>query len=210
MHQPHIIFEDNHILLVNKPAGIATQPCPTSDESLEKLCKNWIKIRDQKPGNVFLQPIHRIDKPVSGLVLFAKTSKALSRLNESMRARQMQKVYLARVEGLVLPTEGRLVHYMTHGDHYAHIVSEGSPLAKRAVLNYCLKQQDKDSALLEIHLETGRYHQIRAQMAAIGHPILGDLKYGSKRTMPKGTIDLCHQRFSFPHPITKEMLTFSL
>lgn len=205
-----VLYVDNHVLLVNKPAGIATQPSPTSNESLELHCKNWVKEQYQKPGNVFLQPIHRLDKPVSGMVLFARTGKALSRLNGSMRAKEMQKVYLAQVEGHLLPLEGRLEHYLLHGDHYAHLATAETPGAKRASLTYVIKEHRKATMLIEISLETGRYHQIRAQMAAIGHPVMGDHKYGSKMPMAAGTIALCHARFSFPHPISHEMLSFAL
>lgn len=205
-----VLYVDNHVLLVNKPAGLATQPIPTSDESLELLCKEWIKEQYQKPGNVFLHAIHRLDKPVSGIVLFARTSKALSRLNESMRSHEMQKVYLALVEGHLKDPEARLEHYLVHGDHYAHLATEKTPDAKRASLKYIVKEERNDCSLLEITLETGRYHQIRAQMAAIGHPVVGDSKYGSVKPYAKQGITLCHARFSFPHPISKEPLLYSV
>lgn len=210
MGKVEVLYVDNHILVVNKPAGIATQPSPTSDASLEADCKQWVKEQYQKPGNVFLHAIHRLDKPVSGIVLFARTSKALSRLNASMRAREMQKIYTAHVEGILTPLERVLEHYLTHGDHYAHLSSPASKEAKRACLNYVVKEQREGICIVEITLETGRYHQIRAQMAAIGHPVVGDAKYGSTRQMAAGTIALSHTHFSFPHPISREPLTFSL
>lgn len=210
MKKFQVVHLDNHLLLVNKPAGLATQPSPTSNESLELHCKNWVKEQFAKPGNVFLQPIHRLDKPVSGLVLFARTSKALSRLNGSMRAGQMHKTYQALVEGNVLPLEGKLEHYLLHGDHYAHIVSADTKGAKRAILRYRLKEQHENTSLLEIDLETGRYHQIRAQLSAFGHPIVGDSKYGSKLAFKGDGIALAHVRFSFPHPISNELLSFEL
>lgn len=210
MRKVEVLYVDNHLLVVNKPAGIATQPSPTSEESLELDCKHWIKERYQKPGNVFLHPIHRLDKPVSGIVLFARTSKALSRLNASMRQREMQKVYIAHVEGILTPLEGMLEHYLTHGDHYAHLSSPTSKEAKRACLNYVVKEHRDSTSIVEISLETGRYHQIRAQMAAIGHPVIGDVKYGSTRQMPEGTIALSHKNFSFPHPVSRDRLTFSI
>lgn len=210
MGKVEVLYEDNHIFVVNKPAGIATQPSPTSHASLELDCKCWLKEQHQKPGNVFLHPIHRLDKPVSGIVLFAKTSKALSRLNASMRAHEMQKVYTAHVEGLITPLEGVLEHYLTHGDHYAHVSSPKSKDAKRACLSYIVKEQQDSISIVEISLQTGRYHQIRAQMAAIGHPVIGDVKYGSTRPMPEGTIALSHTKFSFPHPTTREKMTFLL
>ncbi len=210
MYKVEVLYEDNHILVVNKPAGIATQPSPTSNESLELNCKRWVKEKYQKPGNVFLHAIHRLDKPVSGIVLFARTSKALSRLNAAMRSREMQKVYIAHVEGCLKPQEGTLEHYLVHGDHYAHLASPTSKDAKRACLHYVVKQYQDSMSVVEISLETGRYHQIRAQMAAVGHPVVGDLKYGSSLSKEEGTIALCHASFSFPHPISKERLTFSL
>lgn len=210
MRKVDVLYVDNHILVVNKPAGIATQPSPTSDESLEVDCKRWIKEQYQKPGNVFLHPIHRLDKPVSGIVLFARTSKALSRLNASMRAREMQKIYTAEVEGSLDRQEGVLEHYLTHGDHYAHVSSPTCKEAKRACLKYVVKDRRKGTCIIEITLETGRYHQIRAQMAAIGHPVVGDAKYGSALQAPaEGAIALSHTQFTFPHPITQEALTFS-
>ncbi len=205
-----VLFVDNHILVVNKPAGIATQPSPTSDESLEQLCKDWIKKEYQKPGNVFLHALHRLDKPVSGIVLFARTSKALSRLNESMREKKMQKVYIAKVEGKLQPMQGTLEHYLIHGDHIAHLTSSSAPGAKRAVLHYTVKEHLAGGSVVEIALETGRYHQIRAQMSAVGHPVVGDRKYGSSSTSNGISIELQHARFTFPHPITHEQLTFSV
>jgi 23S rRNA pseudouridine1911/1915/1917 synthase len=205
-----VLYVDNHILVVNKPAGIATQPSPTSDESLEQLCKEWIKKEYQKPGNVFLHALHRLDKPVSGIVLFARTSKALSRLNESMREKKMQKVYLAKVEGKLMPMQGTLEHYLIHGDHIAHLCSSSASGAKRAVLHYTVKEHRGGISVVEIALETGRYHQIRAQMSGVGHPVVGDRKYGSSSASLNGSIELQHARFSFPHPITHEQLTFSV
>lgn len=205
-----VLYVDNHILVVNKPAGLATQPCPTSSESLELLCKNWIKQKFQKPGNVFLHALHRLDKPVAGIVLFARTSKALSRLNEAMREKKMQKMYAATVEGNLQPLQGTLEHFLVHGDHIAHLAAASTPGAKRAILHYTVKECQAARSLVEISLETGRYHQIRAQMAAVGHPVVGDRKYGSFIAAPAGTIALRHVRFSFPHPISQEQLLFSL
>lgn len=205
-----ILFVDNHLLVVDKPAGVATQPSPTSSESLELLCKNWVKERFQKPGNVFLHALHRLDKPVSGIVLFARTSKALERLNEAMRKKQMQKTYLATLEGKLHPLQGTLEHYLVHGDHMAHLATATTPGAKLAVLRYSVKEYQGNFSVVEISLETGRYHQIRAQMAAVGHPVVGDAKYGGDTAYPKGAIALRHACFSFPHPISQALLTFNL
>ncbi len=187
------VFCDNHILVLEKPAGIATQP------DFHEMARSWVKENFKKPGNVFLEPIHRIDKPVGGLVLFARTSKALTRLNESMRKKECEKTYLAKVEG-TLPPKGTLVHHLSHGNFRAVVDREG----KEAILHYKVRPD----GLLEIILETGRYHQIRAQFSAIGHPIVGDEKYGSLTKSP--AIALQHYRFVFPHPITKERLTFEV
>lgn len=208
-----ILYQDNHLLAVVKPAGLATQPSPTSDASLEKLCKEWIKKETGKPGNVYLHAIHRLDKPVSGIVLFAKSSKALSRLNEAMRMKHMQKTYLALVEGNLPQSEGNLEHYLLHGDHYAHVVPETALGAKSARLRYVVTASKeinkKVYSLVEIKLETGRYHQIRAQMSAIGYPIIGDSKYGSHVSYKEGAIALSHAHFSFPHPTTGEIISLS-
>jgi 23S rRNA pseudouridine1911/1915/1917 synthase len=189
------IYCDNHILILNKPAGISTEP-HFRDEA-----RVWVKERFNKPGNAFLEPIHRLDRPVSGIVLFARTSKALTRLNEAMRDRKMSKTYVAIVEGIV-PEEGVLEHYLVHGDFKAYI----DPTGKKAVLRYRRLKVEGDRSLVEIDLETGRYHQIRAQFAAIGHPILGDRKYGSAKDYTQ--LPLHHKKLVLEHPITKEMLKF--
>ena len=194
-----IIHSDNHILVVNKPPGIATQP------DLEELAKAWVKKKYQKPGNVFLQPIHRLDKSVGGIVLFARTSKALSRLQAFMRERKISKTYHAFVEGHLLKKENTLRHLLIHGDHKAFV----NPQGKEAILHYTVLQEKKDTTLVSIDLATGRYHQIRAQFAAIGHPVLGDKKYGSTRFFQDG-IALCHVKMGFEHPVTRESCTFEV
>lgn len=193
----NIVYIDNHLLVVKKPAGMATQP------DLEELAKAYVKEKFRKPGAVFLQPVHRIDKPVSGLVLFARTSKALSRLQAMMRERKIEKIYHAWVEGKVPSRQGTLVHHLEHGHHRAEISSQG----KESVLDYAVLQQKEGLTLLEIHLHTGRYHQIRAQLAAIGCPVAGDTKYGSRRTWPEG-IALQHVEMRLEHPVTKERMVF--
>lgn len=205
---PEIIYLDNHVLVCDKPAGMLTQPNDSNDDSLEAWGKAVIKERFQKPGAVFLHALHRIDRPVSGLVLFARTSKALSRLNQAMRNRQMRKHYLALVEGVPAASTGMLEHYLIHAEHHAKIVPKGYPEAKLAKLQYRLVRscQKTNQSWLEIELETGRYHQIRAQMAQIGHPIIGDIRYGSRHNPVHGGIALQHYQFQFPHPITGEIL----
>lgn len=187
------IYCDNHILVLEKPAGMATQP------DFHESAKIYIKEAFAKPGEVFLEPIHRLDKPVSGLVLFARTSKALSRLNASMRGGQIRKRYRARVEGVV-PEEGKLEHYLLHGNFRAIV----DPSGKKASLLFWRLESKGDTSLVEVELLTGRYHQIRAQFSAIGHPIVGDAKYGSKTN--HSTIKLHHHTLTFPHPTKGEMV----
>jgi 23S rRNA pseudouridine1911/1915/1917 synthase len=186
-----ILYHDNHLLVVDKPADVATQP------DLTEMAKAWIKHKYHKPGAVFLHPIHRLDKPVSGLVLFARTSKALSRLQEQMREQKIEKTYLAWIEGAPPEEEGTLIHRLEHGSFKAVLSSKG----KEAKLCYKVVQKKEGLTLLEIHLVTGRYHQIRAQFAAIGCPILGDAKYGSRHSWPKG-IALIHVQMKLTHPVT--------
>lgn len=209
MNTFEVIHVDNHQLIVNKPAGILTQPSGTEQISLESLAKQWIKEEYKKPGNVFLEAIHRLDKPVSGIVLFARTSKALSRLQEAMRDKRSQKTYTALVEGNLENKSGTLEHYLIHDDFYARVVSANTPNAKLARLHYCVIKSEKNKTWLEIDLETGRYHQIRVQFSAIGHPIIGDERYGSKVPFVPGCIALHHSRLQIPHPISGEMQTFT-
>lgn len=188
------IYCDNHILVVEKPSGIATQP------TFHEETRSYVKKAFAKPGNVFLEPIHRLDKPVSGMVLFARTSKALSRLNEAMREKRIQKFYLALVEGH-LPDEGTLEHTLLHAEHRALV----DPKGKKALLHYRCVEKREENSLVEIELKTGRYHQIRCQFGAIGHPIVGDKKYGSKTA--KEAICLHHHKLIVPHPTKGEELT---
>jgi len=201
-----ILYSDNHVVVANKPSGMLTQPNET-EESLETYLKAWIKEEAKKEGNVFLHVIHRLDKPVSGLVLFARTSKALTRLNEESRMKEIQRVYIAEVEGFLSHPEGQLDHYLIHGDHLALIVEKEKEGAKHARLFYKTIQKKAHTTVVEIELETGRYHQIRAQFMAIGHPIYGDQRYGSKAG-DSHTIHLHSHRISFRHPVSKEILTF--
>jgi 23S rRNA pseudouridine1911/1915/1917 synthase len=178
-----IIFSDNHLLVASKPAGWLTQPDGSDTPSLEEFAKEWVKKEYNKPGNVYLHAIHRLDKPVCGLVLFARTSKALSRLNELSRDQEIQRIYTAEVEGILPEKEGRLDHYLIHGEHKALIGNEKT--GKHARLTYVVTHFGERNTQVSIELETGRYHQIRAQFGAIGHPIVGDKKYGAKS---------CHKR----------------
>jgi 23S rRNA pseudouridine1911/1915/1917 synthase len=202
-----IIFCDNHILIAAKPCGLLTQPDDSGDDSLEAFAKNWVKKEYNKPGNVYLHAIHRLDRPVSGLVLFARTSKALSRLNEQSRNQEIQRTYVAEVEGILPTKEGRLDHYLIHGDHKAIIAKQGDKEAKHARLTYQVLKFQEHTTLVSIELETGRYHQIRAQFSATGHPIRGDKRYGSK-TGDGEVIHLHCAKLALEHPVTKELLTF--
>ncbi len=186
-----------------------TQPSGTDRENLEELGKQWLKEKYQKPGNVFLEAVHRLDQAVSGIVLFAKTSKALSRLTKAIREHKVVKVYHARVEIKPKESQGTLEHFLKHGDHCSKIVPGGSPGAKRARLHYRTIEEGKTS-ILEVTLETGRYHQIRCQLSAIGSPILGDRKYGSQQPYSKKGIALSHVRMEFQHPISGETLVVSM
>ena len=205
-----VIYLDNHLLAVNKKAGIATQKLPSNQvnhyDSLEETAKKWLKEKYRKPGKVFLEPIHRIDRPVSGLVLFARTSKALSRLQAAMREKQIHKTYYALVEGNLPSQEGTLEHYLVHDDFRARVATEKAKDAKLACLYFKVVQKKEMHTLVKIVLETGRYHQIRAQFAAIGCPIIGDRKYGSKKAWKKDEIALHHGRLEFPHPVKEEKL----
>ena len=208
---PDIVFEDNHLLVVNKPAGLLTQPSGTEQDNLEGRCKAWLKEKYKKPGHVFLEAVHRLDKPVSGLVVFAKTSKALSRLNSSQREKKSFKYYLTLLEKIPEPIEGTLKDYLVHDEYKATLSSQNNPNAKLCVLHYKFIKKLKDFALIEVQLETGRYHQIRAQLAARGTPIVGDVKYGSRLSTPlEEGIPLHHHQLIIPHPVTGENLTFKV
>jgi 23S rRNA pseudouridine1911/1915/1917 synthase len=193
---------------VRKKENLPTQKVESGEDNLEDFCKEWIKKTYSKPGNVFLHCIHRLDKPVSGCVLFARTSKALSRLQEDMRERKIIRMYEAWVEGIFSKKEGILEHYLVHGDHKAFVSTSSDKEAKKALLFFSVLKEVDKKTLVEIRLETGRYHQIRAQFGAIGHPIIGDEKYGSKIRFERV---LLHQKYlEFDHPVKKERMSFSI
>lgn len=204
-----VIYEDNHLLVVDKPAGIPTQPTPQGKTtSLEELFKTWLREKYKKAGNAFLQPIHRLDTPVSGIVVFAKTSKALSRLQESIRQKETEKTYEAFVEGVLLREEGILIDWLLHGEGRATLGKEGEEGAKLSELHYKVISRKKERTFVEIYLKTGRYHQIRAQFASLGHPVWGDLKYGSQLPFLHEGIALRHTHFKIKHPTREEKLEF--
>lgn len=199
-----ILFADNHLLAVNKPAGLLTQDSGTGLRNIEDWAREWVRVDKNKEGNVFLNAVHRIDKVVSGVVLFARTSKALSRLNEDIRNRNCTKTYHALVEGVPENPTAELIHWLTHEHHRAEVCREGEKGAQRAVLRYRMLKQIGQLTLLEVDLETGRYHQIRAQLAAIGCPISGDEKYGATRLSKKKEIALHHAQLEVTHPTSRE------
>jgi len=202
-----ILYHDNHLLAVAKPAGLLTQESGTGRDSLEAQAREWVRAEKNKPGGVFLHAVHRLDTVVSGVVLFARTSKALGRLNEQIRAGETEKIYQALIEGLPPQPEGTLIHWLRHGGGRAEVVREGTEGGRRCVLHYrTLERRSLEGALLEIRLETGRYHQIRAQLAAIGCPVAEDVKYGAVRRWSGEGIALHHSRLTVFHPVTREPL----
>ena len=198
-----ILYEDNHLLVVNKRVGDLVQPDKTSDEALENYIKAFLKVRDHKPGDVFLGVVHRIDRPVSGAVLFAKTSKALVRLNEMIRKGEIHKHYWAIVEARPRTEESSLRHYILRDGrtNRSHAYETPRGDAKEARLNYQMIGCSARYTLLEIELLPGRHHQIRCQLSKIGCPIKGDLNFGAKRSNPNGGISLHSRSLTFMHPV---------
>ncbi len=206
--EKRILFEDNHLIVVNKLPSEIVQGDKTGDEPLSEALKKYLKEKYRKPGNVFLGVIHRLDRPVSGVVVFAKTGKALSRMNELVKQRDMQKTYWAVVKNRPPQKKGMLVHYLRRDQkkNKSFVGRKPGKEAKEAILNYELVASGEHYHLLEIDLLTGRHHQIRAQLAAIGCPIKGDLKYGFPRSNPDASISLHARKVSFVHPVKKEKL----
>lgn len=204
-----MLFEDNHLIAVCKPAGLLTQADQSGQPNVLDLVKQWLALRYAKPGNVFLGMLHRLDRPVSGVVLFAKTSKAASRLSEQFRQRSVTKIYLARVHGVMRPASGRLVHHHRHdeGERAVRLFDTPGANTKTASLVYETRWIDHSESVLQVQLETGRKHQIRAQLARTGHPILGDTLYGSPQRRRDARISLCALKLTVVHPIQKHPLT---
>ena len=202
----NVVYEDNHIIIVNKHSGEIVQGDKTGDKPLSDIVKEYIKEKYNKPGNVFIGVVHRLDRPVSGLVVFAKTSKALARLNDMFRNGDVHKTYWAVVKKRDIAMQGTLTDWLTRNERqnksYAH--SREVPGAKKAVLKYEVKAVGDNYMLLEVRLFTGRHHQIRCQLANIGCPIKGDLKYGSPRSNPDGSISLLSRKVEFVHPVSKQ------
>ncbi len=201
-----VIYEDNHIIGVSKTCREIVQGDKTGDEPLSETLKRWLKEKYDKPGNVFVGVTHRLDRPTSGLVLFAKTSKALTRLNEMFKNSDVRKTYWAIVKNSNIPQEQELVNYLVRNEKqnksYAYDMEK--PNSKKAILNYKIIAKSDNYSLLEIDLKTGRHHQIRCQLSKIGAPIKGDLKYGFARSNPDGGISLHARKVNFVHPVSKE------
>ena len=205
---PDILYEDNHIIIVNKAPGDIVQGDKTGDATMGDAIKHYLKMRYDKPGNVFLGVTHRLDRPTSGVVVFAKTSKALIRMNDLFRRGEVQKVYHAIVAktnlGLLEPMT--LEHYLTRNERLNKSTAHQKEVrdSKKAVLDFENIASSDRYSLLKVHLHTGRHHQIRCQLAAIGLPIKGDLKYGAPRSNPDGSICLHAREISFVHPVSKQ------
>ena len=203
-----ILYEDNHIIVVNKRVGDIVQGDKTGDKPLSEIVKEYIKDKYSKPGEVFLGVVHRLDRPTTGIVVFARTSKALTRLNEMFSARETQKTYWAVVKNKPEKQEDTLVHFLKRNEKNntskAHL--KEVPESKLAKLDYKIIKELNSYFVLEVDLHTGRHHQIRAQLAAIGCPIKGDLKYGFDRSNPDGGIHLHARKLVFVHPVSKEKM----
>ena len=202
-----VLYEDNHIIAVNKTCNEIVQGDKTGDTPLSDIVKAYIKEKYNKPGEVFLGVTHRLDRPTSGVVLFARTSKALTRLNEMFKSHeQIKKTYWAIVQGAPKQPEARLENWLVRNEaqNKSYIAKPGAKDAKQAILSYKTLAKGEHYTLLEVNLETGRHHQIRCQLAAIGCPVKGDLKYGAKRSNPDGGICLHARKIEFIHPVSKE------
>lgn len=208
MQSLNVLYEDNHLIAVEKKPGDLSQGDKTGIAPLSDKVKAYLKEKYDKPGEVFIGTIHRLDRPVGGVILYARTSKALERMNKAFRDKKTEKRYWALVEGKPSETEGKLVHFLKKNEkqNKSYPVNPETKSAKEAILNYTILQPGDNYTLLEIALETGRHHQIRCQLAAIGNPIKGDVKYGAKRPEAGGYIFLHGVSLSFIHPVTKEAI----
>jgi len=205
-----IIFIDKHLIAVTKPAGLLTQPDRNTDESLIDQTRQWIKEKYNKPNNIFLGLVHRLDRNVSGVVLFARTSKAASRLSKQFREGTPKKHYRAIVLGKLKEEHTTLVHYLRKEKSLrATVFPRETPTAKRSELSYEVINSLENKSLLEVSLSTGRFHQIRAQMAFIGHPIIGDVKYGAPEPLLNQEIALYAHKLVFSHPVSNEEITLT-
>jgi len=201
-----VLYEDNHLLVLDKPAGLLTQPDSSASPSLEAGARAYIRRSRNKPGEAFLHVVHRLDREVSGIVVCALTSKALSRLQTQQRAQDWQRTYRAWVAPSPAQDSGDLEHWLRHGDHRAEVVRPDAPDARQCRLDFRVLRRESDCALIEIQLLTGRYHQIRAQLAAAGWPVLGDHKYGATGEWSHDGIALRHTALVFEHPVRRAPL----
>ena len=203
-----ILFEDNHLLLVEKPINVPVQADRSGDLDLFSMLKNDLKIRYQKPGNVYLGLVHRLDRPVGGAMVFAKTSKAASRLSDMLRRHVIERNYITVVHGTPNKKRGQLVHYLYKDTQKNKVfaVSSNHPNAKKAVLDYEIIESKKGLSLLSVNLQTGRPHQIRVQLSTMGNPIFGDQKYGEHLNKPGQQLALWARSISFEHPVGKESI----
>ena len=203
-----VLYEDNHIIIINKAAGEIVQGDKTGDKSLCDTMKAYIKEKYAKPGNVFIGLPHRLDRPVSGVVVFAKTSKALERLNRMFSEGSVKKIYWALTKGIPVPAEAELESWILRNEKMNKSFSYPKEVkgSKRAVLHYRLAAASQNYNLIEVELKTGRHHQIRCQLSSIGCPIKGDLKYGAQRSNPDGSISLHARYIEFVHPVSKELI----
>lgn len=205
-----VLYEDNHIIVVNKDSGEIVQGDKTGDVPLSDIVKEYIREKYNKPGNVFLGVVHRLDRPVSGVVVFARTSKALSRLNDMFRNGDVHKTYLALTAGKPPIPADTLTSWLVRNEkqNKSYCYNHEVPDSKKAVLSYKEAGHTDNYTLLEVELKTGRHHQIRCQLASIGCPIKGDLKYGARRSNPDGSISLVSANITFVHPVSKQLMSF--
>ena len=208
-YQPEILFEDNHILVVLKEQNLASCPDESGNENLLDLLKDYLKRTYDKPGNVYLGLVHRLDRPTGGVMVFAKTSKAAGRLSEQMKTGDFEKRYLTVLNGAPNPENGRLVNYLKKNtiNNMVYLSTEGTDGAKYAALDYRVLEKRGGLALTEVKLHTGRSHQIRVQFAGIAHPVYGDMRYGGEFAI-KGRLALWAYSLAFTHPVTKERMRF--
>jgi 23S rRNA pseudouridine1911/1915/1917 synthase len=201
-----VLYEDNHIIIVNKRAGDIVQGDKTGDKPLSDVVKSYLKDKYHKPGNVYLGVVHRLDRPTTGIVMFAKTSKALPRLNKLFAEKKANKTYWAIVKNIPTKTEDTLIHWLKKNpkNNKSTAYTKETSESKKAILHYTVLKQLDNYHLLEIALETGRHHQIRSQLSSIGSPIKGDLKYGFDRSNKDGSISLHARQLEFTHPVSKE------
>jgi 23S rRNA pseudouridine1911/1915/1917 synthase len=204
-----VLFEDNHLLIVNKKSGDIVQGDKTGDKPLSDVVKEYIKEKYNKPGEVFLGVVHRLDRPTSGIIIFARTSKALERLNKMLRERTISKTYWAVVKNTPLKEKDSLIHFLKKNpkNNKSTVFTKETDASKKAILHYSVIKKLDNYSLLKIDLETGRHHQIRAQLAYIGSPIKGDLKYGASRSNKDGSIHLHARKILFTHPVSKENIS---